>query len=166
MSAAVRVARREDAPRILELVRELAEYEKAAHEVVARVEDYERDGFGERPLFSALVAEEGARIVGFALYFFAWSTWEGRGALRLEDLYVEPARRGSGVGLALMRALAAEAKRAGCTRFEWQVLDWNAPAIAFYEKLGARVLPEWRVVRITGEALDRLGDATARTAGT
>lgn len=166
MSFAIRPARPEDAPRILELVRELAEYERAAHEVAARAEDFVRDGFGERPLFHVLLAERGGRTIGFALYFFAYSTWEGRGVLRLEDLFVEPAERGGGVGLALMRALAEEAKHAHCTRFEWQVLDWNAPAIAFYEKLGAKILPEWRVVRVTGEALDRLGGAPTHTAGT
>lgn len=165
MSVSIRAARPEDAPRILELVRELAEYERAAHEVVARAEDFVRDGFGERPLFHVLLAERGGRAIGFAFYFFAYSTWEGRGVLRLEDLFVEPEERGGGVGLALMRALAEEAKRAHCTRFEWQVLDWNAPAIAFYEKLGATILPEWRVVRVTGDALDRLGGGPARTAG-
>ena len=165
MSVSIRAARPEDAPLILELVRELAEYERAAHEVVARAEDFVRDGFGERPLFHVLLAERGGRAIGFAFYFFAYSTWEGRGVLRLEDLFVEPEERGGGVGLALMRALAEEAKRAHCTRFEWQVLDWNAPAIAFYEKLGATILPEWRVVRVTGEALDRLGAGPARTAG-
>jgi GNAT superfamily N-acetyltransferase len=151
----VRPASARDAADVLRLVRELAEYERAPHEVVATEADFLRDGFGPEPLFHVLVAERDERVVGFALYFFAYSTWQGRPVLYLEDLFVEPAHRKHGVGLSLMRALADVAVQRGCTRFCWQVLDWNAPAIAFYEKLGATVLPEWRSVRLAGEALLR-----------
>jgi GNAT superfamily N-acetyltransferase len=162
-------------------VRELAAYEREPDAVVATEADFARDGFGERPAFEVLVAEgdgtgeerdgtgaEGGalagappapRIIGFALYFFSYSTWEGRRCLYLEDLFVEPGWRGRGVGMGLMRALAATAVERGARRFVWQVLDWNAPAIAFYERLGARVLREWLTVRLDGEALATLAGA-------
>jgi GNAT superfamily N-acetyltransferase len=170
----IRKATPADVPAILRLVRELAAYEREPDAVVATEADFARDGFGERPAFEVLVAESdgagaegGPRagaanepiVIGFALYFFSYSTWEGRRCLYLEDLYVEPGWRGRGVGMGLMRALAATAVERGARRFVWQVLDWNAPAIAFYERLGARVLREWLTVRLEGEALTTLAGA-------
>jgi len=157
---AIRPATREDVPRILELVRGLAAYEREPDAVVATEEDYLRDGFGEHPAFRVHVATEDGAVIGFALWFFTWSTWRGRRCLHLEDLFVAPEHRKKGAGLALMRALAGEAASAGCARFVWQVLDWNEPAIAFYEKLGATVLREWIPVRMEGEPLARLGSSS------
>jgi len=142
---------------LLGLVRELAAFERAEHEVRAVTQDFLRDGFGDAPAFRTLVATaDGGTMVGFALYFFGYSTWEGRPVLYLEDLFVKQAHRGLGLGRQLMRALAVRAQEAHCTRFEWRVLDWNAPAIGFYESLGAELLRDWRVVRIEGAALQNL----------
>ncbi len=158
----IRKATREDVPAILGLVRELATYEREPEAVIATEEDFLRDGFGERPAFEVLIAEEetgaeGARAtVGFAFYFFNYSTWVGRKCLYLEDLFVQPSHRGRGAGLALMKALAKIAVETECRRFIWAVLDWNEPAIAFYERLGAKVMREWLHVRLEGEALTRL----------
>ena len=118
---------------------------------------YSMAAFGSRPAVEVLVAEELGKIDGFALFFHTFSTFLGRRGLWLEDLYVRPERRGSGIGTALLKALAALAVERGCGRFEWAVLDWNTPAIGFYERMGATVLPDWRIARVTGEALDRLG---------
>lgn len=149
-----------DVPTILALIRELADYEREPDAVVATEEDLLRDGFGSAPAFHVHLAEwtEGGTtsIDGMAFWFFTYSTWVGRRCLHLEDLFVRPAARGRGTGLALMRALAAEAVAARCGRFVWQVLDWNTPAIAFYEKLGARLHPEWRTVRLEGDAIAAL----------
>ena len=155
----VRKATLPDVPRILELVRGLADYEREPDAVVATEEDFVRDGFGEHPAFHVHVAVDEEAIVGFALWFFTWSTWRGRKCLHLEDLFVEPAHRKKGAGLALMRALAEEAVARGCARFIWQVLDWNEPSIAFYEKLGADVKREWIAVRLDGAALAALAGA-------
>ena len=152
----VRKATREDVPRIVELVRALAEYEREPDAVVATEEDFRRDGFGDHPAFHVHVVTDDGAIVGFALWFFTWSTWRGQKCLHLEDLFVEPAHRKKGAGLALMRALAEEAVAHGCARFVWQVLDWNEPSIAFYEKLGADVKREWIAVRLDGAALAAL----------
>lgn len=168
----IRPAVRADVPLILAFIRELAEYERALEEVHATEDDLLRDGFGDRPAFHVLVAEaEGgsgdpASMIpaGFALYFFTYSTWKGRRVLSLEDLFVRPALRGRGVGLALMRALAAVAVENDCARFQWQVLDWNQPAIDFYERFGATILPDWQTVRVDGETLRRIG--TGRVADT
>ena len=158
----IRKATRADVPAILALVRELAVYEREPDAVIATEADFLRDGFGESPAFFVLVAlDEGAQsasVVGFALYFFSYSTWVGRRCLYLEDLFVQPAHRGKGAGIALMAALAKEAIAQDCRRFVWQVLDWNEPAIAFYERLGARVLREWLTVRLEGDALASLAD--------
>lgn len=152
----IRTATADDAPLILELIRELATFERAPEAVHATVGDLLRDGFGDQPRFHVLLAGEGAVILGFAFYFFAYSTWEGRPVMYLEDLFVRPEHRGRGAGLALMRRVAKEALAARCTRFQWQVLDWNTDAIGFYERLGAEVLREWQAVRITGDALAKL----------
>jgi GNAT superfamily N-acetyltransferase len=164
----IRPATRDDVPTILTLVRELATFERAPDAVVATEEDFLRHGFGERASFRTLLAEWDGVVVGFALYFFGFSTWVGAPFLHLEDLFVQPAHRKRGLGLALMQALAREAQAAGCKRFVWNVLDWNAPAIRFYESLGATVLREWLAVRVEGVALERLavaGDDAPRAMG-
>ena len=153
----IRKATRDDVPAILTLVKELATYEKDPDAVVATEEDFLRDGFGEVPAFHVLLAEgEQEGVVGFAFYFFSYSTWVGRKCLYLEDLFVKPSSRGRGTGVALMKALARVAVETHCGRFTWQVLDWNAPAIAFYERLGAKVMRDWLTARIEGEALTTL----------
>ncbi|MBX3211319.1 MAG: GNAT family N-acetyltransferase, partial [Labilithrix sp.] len=136
-----------------------ATYEREPDAVVATEADLLRDGFGPSPAFEVLLAERDGTTIGFAFYFFTYSTWRGRRCLYLEDLFVQPAHRGSGAGVALMRELARVAIDRGCARFVWQVLDWNEPAIAFYEKLGASVQREWLTVRMEGEALARLARA-------
>ncbi|MDB5217411.1 MAG: Histone acetyltransferase [Myxococcaceae bacterium] len=152
----IRKATRADVPAILALVKELAAYEREPDAVIATEADFLRDGFGESPAFHVLVATEEADVIGFAFYFFSYSTWVGRKCLYLEDLFVQPAHRGRGAGIALMAALAQEAITQECRRFVWQVLDWNDPAIAFYERLGAKVLREWLTVRLEGDALASL----------
>ena len=151
-----------DVPLILALIRELAEYEREPEAAIATEEDLLRDGFGERPRFHVTIAEHGGEAAGFAFYFFTYSTWRGRPCLYLEDLFVRPRFRRNGIGLALLRELAAVAVRERCDRFVWQVLDWNAPAIAFYERLGATVMPDWRIARVTGDALASLGGVGRR----
>ena len=153
---AIRTATPSDVPTILSLVRELATYEREPNAVTATEADFLRNGFGDRPFFRTLMAEWTGATVGFALYFFGFSTWTGGPTLYLEDLFVREAHRGRGVGIALMKHLAREAVERGCTRFVWQVLDWNEPSIRFYESLGAKVLREWLTVRIDGEALAKL----------
>ncbi len=153
----VRPARRADVAAIHALIRELADFERLTHVCTGTADDLEQAAFGPRPVVEVLVAEELGEIDGFALFFHTFSTFLGRRGLWLEDLYVRPERRGSGIGTALLKALAALAVERGCGRFEWAVLDWNTPAIGFYERMGATVLPDWRIARVTGEALDRLG---------
>ena len=131
----------------------LAEYEKLAHLVVGTVADLDAALFGPRPAAEVLVASTGGEAAAFALFFHNFSTFLGRRGLWLEDLYVRPEFRRRGCAQALLRTLAGIARARGCGRFEWSVLDWNAPAIAFYESLGAAILPDWRIARVTGEAL-------------
>lgn len=145
-----------DVPLILSLIRELAAYERAPDAVVATEEALLRDGFGPRPLFQVTIAEWSGEPVGFALWFLSYSTWRGQPTLWLEDLFVRPSARGRGIGSAFMRHLARIAVERGCGRFVWQVLDWNAPSIAFYESLGAKVLREWLTCRVEGPALAAL----------
>jgi len=152
----LRPAEAADAPVILRLIHGLAEYEKAPHEVLATEADIVRDGFGAKPMFHVVLAEWAGAPVGFAFYFFNYSTWHGRPGLYLEDLFVEPPYRGYGIGKALLVHLAQIAVAEGCRRYQWQVLDWNQPAIDFYEAMGASVLKEWLTVRIDGENLARL----------
>ena len=147
---------RADVPLILSLIRELATYERAPDAVVATEASLERDGFGDRPLFQATIAEWGGEPVGFAFWFFAYSTWRGQPTLYLEDLFVRPAARGRGIGKEMMRFLARTALDTGCGRFVWQVLDWNEPSIQFYESLGAEVVREWLTCRVDGAALRAL----------
>jgi GNAT superfamily N-acetyltransferase len=153
MSLLVREARRDDVPVMLRFIRELAEYEREPDAVVATEADLLRDGWGATPRFRALMAEWDGEAAGFALYFTTYSTWRGHHGIRLEDLYVTPALRGRGVGKALLARLAAIAVAEGCPRLEWDVLEWNEPAIAVYERVGAAVLQEWRIMRLQGDAL-------------
>ena len=157
MAAELRPAVRADVPAILRLMRALAEYEKLAHEVVATEAALAETLFGARPAAEVLLAEEGGRAVGFALFFQNYSTFLARPGIYLEDLFVEPASRGHGVGKALLKAVAKLAVERQCGRFEWAVLDWNEPAIGFYKSLGAQPMADWTVMRVTGEALRKLG---------
>ncbi|WP_235401668.1 GNAT family N-acetyltransferase [Rubrobacter aplysinae] len=143
-------------PLILALVRELAEYEHLSHEVVATEEDFRESLFGERPVAEALLGYAGGEPAGFALFFHNFSTFLGRPGLYLEDLYVRPGFRGSGLGVALLSRVAELARERGCGRLEWSVLKWNEPAIGFYESLGAVPMDGWTVYRITGEDLRSL----------
>lgn len=160
-------ARREDVPELHRLVRELAEYERLTHLCVATAADLEAALFGERPVAEALIARLEANsqeTAGFALFFHTYSTFLGRPSLWLEDLFVRPQFRGAGLGRRLLTILAATAQARGCGRFEWSVLDWNTTAIGFYESLGARVLPDWRIARVTGSALEDLAAGADETA--
>jgi len=152
----IRSATAADVPLLLQLVRELAAYERAPGAVVANEGDFLRDGFGAAPKFFAEVARWDAQPAGFALWFFNWSTWQGKPGLYLEDVFVRPEFRGRGIGKALLVHLARRAVNAGCGRFQWQVLDWNERAIRFYESLGAGTLREWLTMRIEGDAIARL----------
>lgn len=138
-----------DCAEIDRLVHELAVYEKLAHQKVGTAADLERALFGPRPAAEAILAERGGRAVGFALFFTTFSTFLAKPGLYLEDVFVEPAHRGHGIGKAMLRHLAQLCVERGCGRFEWRVLDWNEPSIRFYESLGGRVLPEWELVRMT-----------------
>ena len=159
MTLAIRPAARSDVATILRFVRELADYEREPDAVVATEPMLANALFGPAPAAEAVIAERDGREVGFALFFHNFSTWEGRRGLYLEDLYVTPDARGSGAGKALLRHLASLAVARDCARFEWAVLDWNAPAIAFYDAVGALSMDEWTVRRVTGDALVRLAGA-------
>jgi GNAT superfamily N-acetyltransferase len=155
----IRRATPRDAPTILRLIRGLAEYERLLHQVEATLTRVRRHGFGPRRYFDALICRRGGRPVGFALFFFTYSTFLARPTLYLEDLFVLPEARGNGAGKALLRALARIALRRGCGRMEWAVLDWNRPSIRFYRRLGATLRREWILTRLTGAALRRLARA-------
>ncbi len=152
----IRPAVPEDIPLILELIRELADYEKAPQDAVARHEDLLRDGWGAQPKFRVLIAEWDRKPAGFALFFYNYSTWQGRAGIYLEDLFVRPEFRKRGIGKALLVRLAQIAVEENCGRFQWAVLDWNQPSIDFYEALGAKKLSEWIIMRVDGKALERL----------
>nr|WP_233150313.1 GNAT family N-acetyltransferase [Pontibacter sp. BT310] len=139
-------------PQVLQLIQELAEYEKAPNEVTNTLEDMQRDGFGERPIFEFFVAEDQEAIVGIALYYTAYSTWKGR-TIYLEDLVVTERLRRSGIGKKLFDVVAEEAKRLGAKRFRWQVLEWNEPAITFYKKIGADLDGEWMNCTMTEQQI-------------
>lgn len=158
MGTTIRSATPADAPQILALIRALAAYERAPDAVVATEEGLLRDGFGPQPYFFCLIAEHDGQTAGFALYFFNYSTWMGRPGIYLEDLFVQPELRGRGIGKALLARVAAIARDKGCQRLQWQVLDWNTPAIDFYRAMGGEFLDEWRNVRLDGEAIARLAD--------
>lgn len=147
---------RRDVPLILDMIRGLAKYERLAHEVEATAARLRRHGFGARPYFRTLICRRGRRAVGFALYFFTYSTFLARPALYIEDLFVLPDERGQGAGKALLAALARIAVRRGCGRMDWAVLDWNTPAIRFYQRIGAKLRKDWILTRLTGDRLRRL----------
>jgi GNAT superfamily N-acetyltransferase len=152
----IRLARPDDVPELLRLVRGLAEYEREPDAVEATEPSLHAALFGPEPLVHALVAEAGERLVGMAVWFLAFSTWTGRHTLFLEDLFVEADQRGTGLGRQLMVALAAEAVARGCGRMDWSVLNWNEPSIGFYRALGARPMSEWTGWRLDGDGLRRL----------
>lgn len=153
----IRMATKADVPQIYSFVRALAEYERVAPEAVFSTEAIlERDGFGENPFFHCLLAEQDGRPAGFAIYLFSYSTFEGRPGLYVEDLYVVPELRGLGIGKALLAQAAAVAVGMGCKRMQWEVLDWNLPAIEFYGTLGASFVDVWRKMRISGEDVEQL----------
>ncbi len=145
-----------DVQLILRFIRELAEYEREPAAVTATEADLLRDGFGPDPKFRVVIAEWEGKPAGFALFFYNYSTWQGRPGLYLEDLFVRPEFRGRGIGKQLLAHLAQLAVRENCGRFQWQVLDWNTPALEFYESLGATVMKEWLTMRAEGEELKRL----------
>jgi GNAT superfamily N-acetyltransferase len=154
----IRQATREDVPQILRLIHELAIYEKEPEAVKTSEQDLIRDGFTDNPYFHCLMGEQDGQVRGYALYFFNWSTWEGRPSLYLEDLFVEPEARGSGLGLGLLKALAKITAEKQCHRFEWSVLDWNQLARDFYHKIGAKHMQGWLPYRLEGEALTRFAE--------
>lgn len=143
----IRKGEKADMPAVLELITELAVFEKEPDAVVVTVQDLERDGFGDHPLFHTFIAEKNDKIVGMALYYYRYSTWKGK-TIHLEDLIVKEEMRGSGLGFALYSEIIKQGKKDGVRRIEWNVLDWNTPAIDFYEKSGARILTDWRVVNM------------------
>jgi len=149
-----------DVPQILQFIRDLATYEREPDAVLATEADLLRDGFGETKRFHCIIAEIDSTPAGFALYFYNYSTWRGHAGIYLEDIYVSPAHRGKGIGKALLAHLARIAVDQGCPRLEWDVLTWNTPAIRVYEAIGATTQTEWRIMRLSGEALTNLA-ATA-----
>ncbi|WP_377292972.1 GNAT family N-acetyltransferase [Rhizobium sp. SG2393] len=154
MSLTIRDAVPADAAAILGFITDLATYEHAAHEVEATVESLTATLFGTSPAARAVIAEKDGAPVGFAIFFYSYSTWQARKGLYLEDLYVSPEARGTGAGKALLRHLARLALAEGCGRFEWSVLDWNEPAIRVYEAIGAKPQSEWIRYRLSGEDLE------------
>ena len=163
MDIVVQAARRTDVAVLHSLICGLAEYERLAHQVVGTADDLSRELFAAPPVIEAVIAWQDERAVGFALYFHNYSTFLGRRGIYLEDLFVVPEARGYGVGKALIRHCAQLAVERGCGRFEWAVLDWNQPAIEFYQSIGATLLPDWRICRLTGDALSRFAQAPAAT---
>lgn len=157
----IREARPQDVPRLLGLIRALAEYERLTHLVVGTDEQLHDELFGAQPVIESVLAWNGETALGFALFFQNFSTFLTRRGLYLEDLFVVPEARGRGIGKALIRHGARLAVQRGCGRYEWSVLDWNTPAIDFYKSIGADLLPDWRICRMTGDALTRFAQPTA-----
>jgi GNAT superfamily N-acetyltransferase len=142
-----------DMPSVLELIKELATFEKEPDAVVISVDDLIRDGFAENPLFHTFVAEVDQQIIGIALYYYRYSTWKGK-TIHLEDLIVKEDKRGTGAGFALYSEIIAQGKRDNVRRIEWNVLDWNTPAVEFYKKSGAKILDDWAVVQMDENGID------------
>jgi len=161
VSFRIESARPQDVPRLLALIRALAEYEKLSHLVVGTQQQLSEELFGARPVIESVLAWDGDQALGFALFFHNFSTFLARRGLYLEDLFVVPEARGRGIGKALIRHGARLAVERGCGRYEWSVLEWNRPAIDFYRSIGADVLPDWRICRMTGEALDLFAEGPA-----
>ena len=155
----IRKATKNDMPSVLELIQELATFEKEPDAVVVTVDDLVRDGFSENPLFQCFVAEEENEIVGMALYYYRYSTWKGK-TIHLEDLIVKESKRGTGAGFALYKEIIKQGKAKNVRRIEWNVLDWNTPAIDFYEKSGAKVLGDWRVVHMDDKGIEQFLNTT------
>ena len=156
-SFSIRAAELRDVNAIVQLIRALAEFEQLGHLLQVTPEKLRPHLFGEKPAAEAMVAESGGEVVAFALYFTNFSTFLAQPGLYLEDLFVTPAQRGRGIGEAMLTRLAKLAVERGYGRFEWSVLDWNEPAIRFYQRMGATVMPDWRICRIAGEALQKFG---------
>jgi GNAT superfamily N-acetyltransferase len=152
----IRAATEQDVPLILQFIRDLAEYERLSHKVIATEEKLRASLFGNPRFAEVIVAEEDGAPVGFALFFHNYSTFLAQPGIYLEDLFVKPEARGRGYGKALLARLAQLARERGCGRVEWAVLDWNAPSIAFYKALGAVPMDDWTVFRLTGDALEKL----------
>ena len=150
----IRKATEKDMPFVLELIQELATFEKEPDAVVVTVADLVRDGFSEHPLFHCYVAEKENTIIGMALFYYRYSTWKGK-TIHLEDLIVKADQRGTGAGFALYKEIIKQGKKDKVRRIEWNVLDWNTPAIDFYEKSGAKVLDDWRVVQMDESGIER-----------
>jgi|SRR5579872_4102604 len=152
----LRPATSQDAAIIVTLIRALAEYEREPQAAVVTEADIVRDGFGDSPKFHVIIAEWESKPAGFAFYFYNYSTWLGRPGLYLEDLFVKPEFRGHGIGKALLQRCAQIAVEENCCRFQWQVLDWNQPAIDFYHRMGARMMKEWLTMRAEGDEIRRV----------
>lgn len=150
----IRKGEKSDMKAVLELIRELAVFEKEPDAVVVTIEDLERDGFSENPLFHTFIAKINDEIVGIALYYYRYSTWKGK-TIHLEDLIVKEKMRGAGIGFALYSKIIEQGKKDNVRRIEWAVLDWNSPAIEFYKKSGAKVLDDWRVVQMDENGIDK-----------
>lgn len=161
MTLTIRSATAADLPLIAQFIRDLADYEKLAHEVRFDEATLGERLFGARPYAEVVIGELGGSPQGFALFFHNFSTFEGKPGIYLEDLFVRPAARGSGLGRALLAHLAKLCTERDCARLEWSVLDWNAPAIGFYQSLDARLMDEWTVMRVDGDALTALAASTA-----
>ena len=155
----IRKATKNDMPSVLELIQELATFEKEPDAVVVTVDDLVRDGFSENPLFQCFVAEVDNEIIGMALYYYRYSTWKGK-TIHLEDLIVKENKRGTGAGFALYKEIIKQGKAENVRRIEWNVLDWNTPAIDFYEKSGAKVLGDWRVVHMDDKGIEQFLNTT------
>ena len=155
----IRKAIKNDMPSVLELIQELATFEKEPDAVVVTVDDLVRDGFSENPLFQCFVAEVDGEIIGMALYYYRYSTWKGK-TIHLEDLIVKENKRGTGAGFALYKEIIKQGKAENVRRIEWNVLDWNTPAIDFYEKSGAKVLGDWRVVHMDDKGIEQFLNTT------
>ena len=155
----IRKATKNDMPSVLELIQELATFEKEPDAVVVTADDLIRDGFSENPLFQCFVAEVDGEIIGMALYYYRYSTWKGK-TIHLEDLIVKENKRGTGAGFALYKEIIKQGKAENVRRIEWNVLDWNTPAIDFYEKSGAKVLGDWRVVHMDDKGIEQFLNTT------